>query len=82
MKLRELRRDWNVSACIKKLKYFESQYENDLERIGVRIDHANEILATHSRAKTRFKTLESNMEDLKMLTCEDWEATDEEIDKA
>ena len=72
----------DVSACIKKLQYFESQYENDLALTGVQTDHANEILATHSRAKTRFKTLESNMEDLKMLTCETWEATDEELDKA
>ena len=60
----------------------EVNYENDLAPTGNQIELANDILTTHSRAKTRFKTLESNMEDLKMLTCENWEATDEEIDKA
>ena len=71
----------DVSACIKKLQYFKSQYEKDLALTGVQIDHANEILATHSRAKTRFKTLESNIEDLKMLYCDSWEATEDELDK-
>ena len=51
----------DVSSCIKKLQYFESQYENDLALTGVHTDHANEILATHSQAKTRFTTLESNI---------------------
>ena len=55
----------DVSACIKKLQYFEAQYENDLAPTGVQIELANKILATHSRAETRFITLESNMEDLK-----------------
>ena len=71
----------DVSSCIKKLQYFESQFENDLALTNVQIDHANEILATHSRAKTRFTTLESNIEDLKMLYCESWEDTDDELDK-
>ena len=49
---------------------------------GNQIELAIDILTTHSWAKARFKTFENNMEDLRMLTCEDWEATDEEIDKA
>ena len=71
----------DVSNCIKKLPYFEANYENDLAPTGNQIELAIDILNTHSRAKARFKTLETGMEDLKMLTCENWEAADEEIEK-
>ena len=49
---------------------------------GNQIELAIDILNTHSRAKARFKTLETGMEELRILTCENWEATDEEIEKA
>ena len=72
----------DVSNCIKKLQYFEANYENDLTPTGNQIELAIDILTPHSRAKDRFETLENNIEDLRMLTCVDWEVTDEEIDKA
>ena len=65
----------DVSNCIKKLEYFEANYECDLTPTGNQIELANDILTTHSQAKTRFKTLESNIEDLNMLYCE---ATEDE----
>ena len=60
----------DVSNCIKELEYFEANYECDLTPTGNQIELAIDILTTHSRAKARLKTLENNMEDLRMLTCE------------
>ena len=45
----------DVSNCIKKLEYFEANYECDLTPTGNQIELAIDILNTHYLAKARFK---------------------------
>ena len=63
----------DVSSCIKKLQYFESQFENDLTLTNVQIDHANEILATHSSPSSWQRTAHCwniiHMRKLLLFTC-------------
>ena len=71
-----------VSSYIDKILYFKTKYKDDSIVTNIKIDYANEILTTYSRAQIRDTNLENNVENLKMLYCDTWEDGDEELDIA
>ena len=71
----------DVNNCKKKLELFEANFEDDSSPTDNQIEDATDILQSYSRAKTRFQALESGMEELRILICENYEATEEEIER-
>ena len=64
-----------------KLDLFEANFDDDSSPTDNQIEDAIDIIQVYSRAKTRFQYLESGIEELRALICDNYEATEEEIQR-
>ena len=71
----------DVKNCKEKLDLFEANFDDDDSPYDNQIEDAIDIIHVYSRAKTRFQYLESGIEELRALICDNYEATEEEIQK-
>ena len=71
----------DVNNCKVKLDLFEATFDDDSSPSDNQIEDAIDIIQVYSRAKTRFQYLESGIEELRALICDNYEATEEEIQK-
>ena len=71
----------DVNNCEVKLDLFEATFDDDSSPSDNQIEDAIDIIQVYSRAKTRFQYLESGIEELRALICDNYEATEEEIQK-